>query len=96
MTRHAHRNAPRRQGRQGESKREKRRRAERARKLAHSSDPEAARELRSCASKRRYPSQDAAIAAAIAAVHARGGSLRWYRCRFCGGWHLTSKPRRKR
>lgn len=44
-----------------------------------------ARKRRGCTSKVRYGSLMAAVNAA-----ARTG-LNWYRCHWCGGWHLTSR-----
>ncbi len=49
----------------------------------------AARVMRGCTSKVRYRSLASAIDAAVR--HA----LTWYRCPYCGGWHLTSRARRK-
>lgn len=47
---------------------------------------------KACTSKRRYASHiEAEDAAAWCADHGRTG-LRIYRCPYCGGWHLTSKP----
>ena len=46
-----------------------------------------------CGKKRRYATE---IEATLAAMHAeqRGAlPLRAYRCRFCGGWHLTKRKR---
>lgn len=48
---------------------------------------------KSCESKNRYATRwDAQEAIASCAAHGRGG-LTYYRCDFCGGWHLTSHPR---
>ena len=47
---------------------------------------------KSCSSKNRYASRaDALEAIALCADHGRRG-LRCYKCSYCGGWHLTSKP----
>lgn len=54
---------------------------------------EASRRQRTCERKKRYASRvDAEDAIAACAEHGRRG-LRAYRCPYCGGWHLTSKPR---
>lgn len=46
------------------------------------SDPEW-EEYRACKRKTRFETRPSHYA----------GWLRDYRCRFCGGWHLTSRPR---
>lgn len=47
---------------------------------------------KACASKQRYASKAEALdAIRRCAEHGRRG-LRCYRCSYCGGWHLTSKP----
>lgn len=47
---------------------------------------------KACASKNRYSSHtDAEEAIRLCAEHGTRG-LRSYKCRYCGGWHLTSKP----
>lgn len=43
----------------------------------------------SCAKKRRYASETAASMAAAHCEHERGEPLRYYKCRYCGGYHLT-------
>jgi hypothetical protein len=49
---------------------------------------------RECAKKRRYRSESEAQKAIQNANHNRPDTrLRKYRCRFCNGWHLTSKIR---
>ncbi len=54
---------------------------------------EEARYERGCASKNRYATRaEAQDAIAACAEHGRRG-LHCYRCSYCGGWHLTSKPR---
>lgn len=51
----------------------------------------AAQRNRACDSKNRYASRkEAESAAAWCAVNGRAG-LRIYRCKYCSGWHLTSK-----
>lgn len=62
--------------------------SERERALAE--EREEARRYRSCERKNRYDSRaDAEEAAAVCAAHGRGG-LTFYKCEYCGGWHLTS------
>lgn len=46
----------------------------------------------SCASKKRYPTQEAAKRARR--HHER--DTREYPCSYCDGWHLTSTPKRRR
>lgn len=66
--------------------REERREAERA-----AEHEEALRE-KACRSKNRYASRrEAEDAIASCAAHGTTG-LHCYRCRYCHGWHLTSKP----
>ncbi len=53
---------------------------------------EAALRKKSCESKNRYATQaDAEEAIYLCAEHGTRG-LRCYRCPYCEGWHLTSKP----
>ena len=55
---------------------------------------EAALRNKACESKNRYPSRyDAEQAIAACAAHGTKG-LHSYRCPYCNGWHLTSKPKR--
>ena len=42
-----------------------------------------------CGRKRRYDSEVDALLAAMWAEQRGALPLRAYRCRFCGGWHLT-------
>jgi len=68
--------------------REERRRDERA------VEREAALRGKACESKNRYPFlSDAQEAIDLCAAHGTTG-LHAYRCPYCNGWHLTSKPRR--
>ena len=54
---------------------------------------EALRE-KTCERKKRYGCRsDAEEAIRLCAEHGTRG-LRCYKCRYCGGWHLTSKPQR--
>ena len=55
---------------------------------------EAALRNKACESKNRYSCQsDAQEAIRLCAEHGQTG-LRSYRCKYCNGWHLTSKPQR--
>ena len=68
--------------------REERRREER------SAQREAALRGKACESKNRYPFlSDAEEAIALCETHGTRG-LHAYRCPYCNGWHLTSKPKR--
>ena len=48
---------------------------------------------RSCLSKTRYKTMDAADAKAKQCTEDRGTQLRAYFCENCGGWHLTKMTR---
>ena len=51
-------------------------------------------ERKACTSKKRYPYRsDAEEAIELCAQHGTRG-LHCYRCPYCDGWHLTSKPMR--
>lgn len=59
---------------------------------ALAAEREEARRYKACDRKNRYDSRaEAEEAAAICAAHGRGG-LSYYKCEYCGGWHLTSHP----
>lgn len=69
-----------------------------AREEHHHQEAEGRRETalrnKACASKNRYSSKSEAEAAiAWCAEQGRRG-LHCYRCEYCNGWHLTSKPKR--
>ena len=67
---------------------------EERRKSEMSAKHEAALRLKACESKNRYPSRyDAQLAIDSCAAHGTTG-LHSYRCPYCNGWHLTSKPQR--
>ena len=58
-----------------------------------SAKKEAALRAKACESKNRYASRAEALATiAECAAHGTHG-LHEYRCPYCNGWHLTSKPR---
>lgn len=44
---------------------------------------------RACFEKTRYPTTEAANAAATSCFYSRGAQLRVYECTECGGYHLT-------
>lgn len=68
---------------------------ERRRRERLSKKREEALREKACASKNRYACRDAAEAAIRAcAAHGTTG-LHSYRCPYCNGWHLTSKPERE-
>ena len=48
----------------------------------------------SCSRKVRYPNELCATRAALSSMRRGAPPLYVYPCRFCGGWHLTSHPRR--
>lgn len=53
---------------------------------------ETARRVKACESKNRYASRaEAEQAVSWCADHGKRG-LRIYRCKYCNGWHLTSRP----
>lgn len=59
-----------------------------------SAKKEAALRNKACESKNRYSSQyEAQQAIDACAAHGTKG-LHMYRCQYCKGWHLTSKPQR--
>jgi hypothetical protein len=45
-----------------------------------------------CAGKLVFDTKMAADTAANVAAYQRGLTLRAYRCRYCGLWHLSSQP----
>ena len=50
---------------------------------------------RSCGRKTRYPDEATALVRASRYTLWGAPQLRAYRCRYCGGWHLTKKELRK-
>ena len=49
-------------------------------------------ERKACTSKNRYATRAEAEDAIRACAQHGAPKLRCYRCRYCNGWHLTSKP----
>lgn len=65
-----------------------------ARRQARAEERESALRNKACESKNRYISRyDAEEAIRMCAEHGTRG-LHAYKCEYCKGWHLTSKPRR--
>lgn len=59
-----------------------------------SAEKEKALRNKACESKNRYSCRaDAELAIRACAEHGTTG-LHSYRCSYCNGWHLTSKPKR--
>ena len=55
---------------------------------------EAALRNKACESKNRYSSRSEAEAAIAWCEEQGRRGLHCYRCEYCNGWHLTSKPQR--
>ena len=55
---------------------------------------EAALRNKACESKNRYSSRSEAEAAIAWCEEQGRRGLHCYRCEYCNGWHLTSKPKR--
>ena len=69
---------------------------EAGRKQRRAEEHEAALRKKACESKNRYCCKsDAEAAIASCAAYGTTG-LHAYRCPYCNGWHLTSKPERPR
>lgn len=69
--------------------------SEQRRSSALSEKKEAALRHKACESKNRYSTRSDALGAIEAcAAHGTTG-LHCYRCSYCNGWHLTSKPLRE-
>lgn len=51
---------------------------------------------RQCGRKERYPTEEKALGQATLYQLFGAPALRAYRCPFCGGWHLTSRPKMRR
>ena len=68
---------------------------EETRRKRISREKEAALRKKACESKNRYSSQsEARVVIEECAAHGTTG-LHAYRCPYCDGWHLTSKPPRE-
>lgn len=50
------------------------------------------KQRRACSAKHRYESREDAEEAARTCITNGRRTLRVYRCDYCDGWHLTSKP----
>ncbi|MDO5042871.1 MAG: hypothetical protein Q4D92_05105 [Slackia sp.] len=69
---------------------------EEERRNAQAHEHDEALRRKACESKNRYRSRaDAEAAIASCAEHGTRG-LHSYRCPYCNGWHLTSKPQREK
>ncbi len=66
--------------------------AEERRRSRADEEREAALRAKACESKNRYATHGDAEAAVIACEEHGVRGLRIYRCPYCNGWHLTSKP----
>ena len=53
---------------------------------------EAERREKACTSKNRYDTEGEALEAIEACMRHGRRNLRHYRCPYCDGWHLTSRP----
>lgn len=67
---------------------------EHERKHKQSQAKEAALRKKACESKNRYSSKSEAEAAIQSCAEWGTTGLHCYRCPYCNGWHLTSKPER--
>jgi len=47
--------------------------------------------FRMCKSKKRYETVGAAIRAALGSSKSFAHGFRWYRCKYCGKFHVTSQ-----
>ncbi len=52
------------------------------------------KQRQACLAKNRYDTREDAEEAIRTNTHAGRKTLRTYRCDYCDGWHLTSKPER--
>lgn len=67
---------------------------EHQRRENRSAEKEAALRKKACESKNRYSCKSEAEATIRECAEHGTTGLHAYRCQYCGGWHLTSKPRR--
>ena len=65
-----------------------------ARKSKKAAEKDAALRKKSYESKNRYSCKSDAEAAILACAEHGTTGLHCYRCSYCNGWHLTSKPQR--
>lgn len=65
-----------------------------ARESRRSSEEMGEAQRRTCLAKNRYDTREDAEEAARACTANGRRALRVYRCDYCDGWHLTSKPER--
>lgn len=65
-----------------------------ARRAAAQQQRQAALRNKACSSKNRYDTRAEAEAAIASCAEYGKRGLHCYRCDYCGGWHLTSKPMR--
>ena len=49
----------------------------------------------SCGRKNRYKTKELADAVAFVGTMNSGIEISTYKCKLCGGWHLTSHPRKE-
>ena len=68
--------------------------AEERRREQGNLEREAALRYKACERKNRYPSRAEAEAAISACEDYGTRGLHCYKCEYCKGWHLTSKPER--
>lgn len=65
---------------------------EHARSQQHEKEQEAALRHKACERKNRYATRAEAQATATECAEHGAPPLHAYRCPYCDGWHLTSKP----
>ena len=65
-----------------------------SREARRASDEFGEAQRRTCAAKNRYATREDAEEAARTCTTNGRRTLRVYRCDYCDGWHLTSKPER--
>ncbi|VEH02684.1 Uncharacterised protein [Slackia heliotrinireducens] len=68
---------------------------EERRRIAASEEKEAALRRKACESKNRYSCKSDADQAILSCAAYGTTGLHAYRCPYCNGWHLTSKPERR-
>ena len=65
------------------------------RRQKNRAEKEAALRKKACESKNRYTSKSNSEAAITSSASYGTTGLHSYRCPYCNGWHLTSKPERE-